>query len=245
MKIVPIVSGGLDSTTLIYHLLDRGHTIEDAVSFNYGQRHKKELTFAAKHCDALGIAHHIIDLSQSGLSVVLGASTSSLTNGQVDVPEGHYAADNMKATVVPNRNMMMLAIGGSIAVATGADAVSTAVHAGDHFIYPDCRPEFIHAAGEALALGNDGFGCAHGIFAPFLHRSKAEIAARAIQLDVHLEQTWSCYKGGMYHCGKCGTCVERLEAIDWAEKSLDLPNYDQTQYEDKEYWRKTLAEANN
>lgn len=239
-KVVPIISGGLDSVTMLYWLLDNGHTVNHAVSFDYGQRHSKELEYARKHCQALRIKHRIIDLSDSGLDRVLSESGSSLVDGSVDVPEGHYAADNMAVTVVPNRNMMMLSIAGAVAVATGADAIATGVHAGDHDIYPDCRPAFIEAASETLRLGNEGFGVQGGIIAPFLYSSKADIAKTALQLEVPVDQTWSCYKGGQNHCGRCGTCVERLEALDQASRELGY-GADTTKYEDEEFWKKVTA----
>jgi 7-cyano-7-deazaguanine synthase len=225
---------------MLYWLLNEGYQVNDAASFDYGQRHAKELTYARKHCQALNIKHHIIDLSESGLDRILRESGSSLVDGSVDVPHGHYAADNMAATVVPNRNMMMLSIAGAIAVATKADAVATGVHAGDHDIYPDCRPSFIWAMNEALKVGNEGFGLQSGVIAPFLHSSKADIAKLALQLHVPIDQTWSCYEGKEKHCGRCGTCVERLEALDQASRELGYGT-DTTAYEDEEYWKRVTA----
>jgi 7-cyano-7-deazaguanine synthase len=246
MKIVPIVSGGMDSITMLYDLIQNGNIIETIVSFNYGQRHKKELEYAHRHAASLGIQHDVIDLHAAGLATILAQSGSSLTNPNEDVPEGHYAASNMAATVVPNRNMMMLAIAGSIAVATEADAVATAVHAGDHFIYPDCREDFIEAMDDAMELANEGFGSPEGtgVWAPYVNLSKAQIAGIAIDLGVPFEETWSCYKGGDMHCGKCGTCVERLEAIAAASKGRNVTDYDKTLYADNTYWR-TVLEASN
>lgn len=251
--VVPIVSGGLDSVTMLYHLLDCGMYIPHVVSFNYGQRHKKELDFAEQHSMNIGAKHTVIDLYAAGLTEVLAKSTSSLTNPDVAVPEGHYAEENMKATVVPNRNMIMLAIAGGIAVAENANAIATAVHAGDHFIYPDCREDFINPLNAALARGNQGFGkfpqviegceTPRVIFTPFIRMSKADIAVNAITGGVALESTWSCYKGGDIHCGRCGTCVERLEAIDEAYQRLDMANEDRTPYADTEYWREALAKG--
>jgi 7-cyano-7-deazaguanine synthase len=252
-KIVPIVSGGLDSVTMLYKLVDDGYTVDTVVSFNYGQRHKKELDFAARHAQALSADHVIIDLFKSGLTDILAGSTSSLTNPDVDVPEGHYAEENMKATVVPNRNMIMLSIACGIAVAQNAHGIATAVHAGDHFIYPDCRPDFMYLLNGAMCEGNRGFGtipaddpmCLQTIFirTPFLNKTKADIALAAIEHNVPFDQTWSCYKGGDIHCGKCGTCVERLEAIETAYASLQMENHDETEYEDTNYWRKVLSES--
>jgi len=240
-KQLVILSGGMDSTILMYDLYhSTQHEVVGAVSFNYGQRHKKELDYAKKSCDKLGVKHFIIDLWSSGFTEALSGSKSSLVTDE-DVPDGHYAEENMKSTVVPNRNMVMIAIAGSIAVAEGANAVATAVHAGDHFVYPDCRYDFVIAAQEALYAGNEGFGdlgrsC---VTAPYLFLSKEDIAFKGLQLDVPFEDTWSCYKGGQYHCGRCGTCVERLEAINAATNRLhpDTVPIDLTIYEDMDYWK--------
>lgn len=240
---VAIFSGGLDSTTLVYNMLDDGRT-PHLVSFDYGQRHKKELEYAARTAQKLSLKHSIVDLS--GLTKLLAGSGSSLVSG-TEVPDGHYAEDSMKATVVPNRNMIMLSIAGGIAVAEGADSVHTGVHAGDHFIYPDCRTGFVGAAALALYLGNEGLSglWRAPIVAPFIHKSKADISRRALDLDVPFAETWSCYKGGELHCGRCGTCVERLEAINEAlvgknaaEGLTGLEAYrDFTIYEDDLYWK--------
>jgi 7-cyano-7-deazaguanine synthase len=237
-KILIVSSGGMDSTTLIYEMSDGVNEIS-TISFNYGQRHKKELVYAAATARKLGLRHHVVDLS--GLTPILAESGSSLVSTE-EVPEGHYAEANMKKTVVPNRNMMMLSIAGSVAVATGCQWVYTGVHAGDHAVYPDCRPIFIHSVSQALVQGNVGFGDLRGVLAPYVNISKAEIAKKAILLKVPFEETWSCYKGGENHCGRCGTCVERLEAIDQAEYMLleenSLPDNfeDGTLYEDVEFW---------
>lgn len=247
-KLVAVLSGGLDSTTMAHYLEYEGHSFTSFVSFNYGQRHKKELEFAARTAKDFDVKHHIINLWSSGFTDAVASSGSSLVS-DTPVPEGHYAADNMKATVVPNRNMVMIAIAGAIAVAENAHAIAVGVHAGDHFIYPDCRPEFISAAGIALEKGNEGFGQLDPfpIVAPFLHKSKADIAYAALKLGVPIHETWSCYKGDDIHCGKCGTCVERLEAIAGAVKRAygDDPvgMYDTTEYAEPEYWRTAVKEA--
>lgn len=238
-KAVVILSGGLDSTTLLYDVRQKHEVI--AVSFNYGQRHKKELEYAAATCKKLGIEHKIIDLWSSGFTEALAASNSSLVT-DTDVPEGHYAEENMKQTVVPNRNMVMLSIAVSVAVAEGAVFVFTGVHAGDHAVYPDCRPEFIRNVSAAAVVGNEGFGDFQGIVAPYVYITKADIALQALELDVPLYETWSCYKGGDIHCGKCGTCVERLEAINEAIERFERYDAgDGTEYEDDEYWKKVTA----
>jgi 7-cyano-7-deazaguanine synthase len=233
---------------MTYQLKDIGLGITSAVSFNYGQRHKKELEFARDTCADLGIFHHVINLWDAGLtSALVGPGhASSLIASDVEVPEGHYAADNMKATVVPNRNMIMISIAGGIAVAEGAQYIATGVHAGDHDVYPDCRAEFITSAAETLSLANEGFGnlASLPILAPYVYQTKADIARNAIGLGVPLDKTWSCYKGGETHCGKCGTCVERLEAINEAAETLGLSEFvDPTVYEDSEYWKVALANA--
>lgn len=256
-KVVVVFSGGLDSTTCVYDAIDQGYS-PDLVSFNYGQRHKKELEYAARTAARLGLRHDIVDLS--GLTPLLAESGSSLVS-DTEVPEGHYAEDNMVKTIVPNRNMMMISIAGSIAVSRKAEYVITGVHAGDHAVYPDCRPIFIEAAAEALVYGNEGFGM-NGLMAPYIKSSKAEIARRAILLKVPFEDTWSCYKGGDLHCGRCGTCVERLEAISeaismlWKEGNPLVQDsdgaegagkmydqIDQTKYVDRKYWVEAVAEA--
>lgn len=244
-RITPIISGGMDSGIMLDLLLaDPEIEVTSAVSFNYGQRHQKELNYARAHTAARHVKHHVIDLWSSGLTAALEPSGSSLVTS-TDVPEGHYAQESMKATVVPNRNMMMISIAGAIAVAEGSNFVATGVHAGDHFIYPDCRPEFIQAAGAALDFGNDGFGEMKGIYAPFLHSTKADIADLGIKVGFQFSGSWSCYKGGDNHCGKCGTCVERLEAIDEAAKRHDLvgSEIDATIYEDTSFWKRAIKEG--
>jgi 7-cyano-7-deazaguanine synthase len=246
---VAIFSGGLDSTSLVYDMIQNMWT-PLLVSFDYGQRHRKELTFARATAMKLGLKHEIVDLT--GLTRLISnsalTSTHESANGPIiGVPEGHYAEDNMKATVVPNRNMIMLSIAAGIAVNIGANAIGTGVHAGDHFIYPDCRPDFIEAASRTIEIGNEGFARFNAglnddaIYAPFLHASKLAIAGRAIQLGIPFEDTWSCYKGGTIHCGKCGTCVERIEAIEGAIEQSGAAIKDLTPYEDHEYWKGAIT----
>jgi len=265
---VAIVSGGLDSTVLVYDMLDKGFT-PHMLSFNYGQRHKKELDFAKRTAARLGLRHDIVDLS--GLTKLISNSALTSQTGltvhgknfeggefrqNIEVPDGHYAEDNMKATVVPNRNMIMLSIAAGVAVNNSYKVIATGVHAGDHFIYPDCRPAFIKAVAEAVEYGNEGFaawddnGKYSSMYTPFIHWSKADIAYRALELDVPLHETWSCYKGGDNHCGKCGTCVERLEAIDeavtrWndAHEATENVVEDFTVYEDTEFWKTAIENA--
>lgn len=208
MKAVAIVSGGMDSVTLAFLLHSQGYALH-LLSFDYGQRHKKELGFARKCADRLGAQHDIVDLS----ALTKFLSGSALTD-DIEVPEGHYAADNMRLTVVPNRNAIMLSVAYAVAVAEQADLVATGVHAGDHHIYPDCRPEFVRAFDVMQRAAVEGFG-APGLrlYAPFVEMGKHDIVSAGAGLGVPYVDTWSCYKGGAVHCGVCGTCVERREAF--------------------------------
>lgn len=209
MRVIVLLSGGLDSTTLGAWHHQRGDEVH-ALSVHYGQRHAKELDAARAVAAWYGWRHDIVDLSAVG-ALLTG---SSQTDPAVAVPHGHYAAETMKLTVVPNRNAMLLAVATAVAVARHAGAVSYAAHAGDHFVYPDCRPEFVDAFEVAMRLGNVGFGDpALALVRPFITRTKTDIAALANALGVPTYLTWSCYEGGLVHCGRCGTCVERKEAL--------------------------------
>jgi 7-cyano-7-deazaguanine synthase len=210
--LVVTVSGGLDSVTLAHSLAAEGHDLV-CLSFDYGQRHAKEVDFARACAERLGADHELVDLRSVGALL----SGSALTDDAVDVPEGHYTDRSMAATVVPNRNAIMLSVAVGVAVARGATAVATAVHAGDHPIYPDCRPAFVEAVEREARIGNEGF-LAEGfrVLAPFLHVSKDEIVRRGTALGVPFAETWSCYVGATVHCGRCGTCVERREAFELA-----------------------------
>lgn len=214
--IVAVVSGGMDSVTLAYDLrrLEPEANMH-LVSFNYGQRHKKELQFAELAAVKNSAKWSLVDLSSIG--ILLSQSGSTLVDMSTEVPEGHYEAESMKATVVPNRNAIMIAIATGIAVAEGATMVAVGVHAGDHAVYPDCRPQFIADMNNAMITGNDGFAKPDfSLYAPYVHMSKTDIARRGVVLDVNYRETWSCYKGGELHCGKCGTCTERNEALEEA-----------------------------
>ena len=207
-KTVLIYSGGIDSTVLLYDLLNSGHDVQ-ALSVNYGQRHIKELDCAKSLCNQLNVEHHVADLT--ALNPLL--SGSSLTSPHVQVPEGHYEDESMKATVVPNRNMILLSIATGWAMSTGASSVSYAAHSGDRAIYPDCREEFADAMNSVMEIaGWDKVS----LNRPFSSLTKADIVKLGDELDVPFEQTWSCYKGGQVHCGVCGTCVERREAFQLA-----------------------------
>ena len=217
---IAIVSGGLDSVTLAHLLAAEGYSLH-LLSFNYGQRHKKELQYAAICAERLGAQHDIIDLS----SITPFLKGSSLTDS-IDVPEGHYAAPSMAVTVVPNRNAMMLSIAYAIAVAENAEVVATGVHAGDHYIYPDCRPDFIVKFDAMQKMAVEGFGNPGlKLLAPFVHIGKHQIVSLGAKLGVPFEETWSCYKGNEKHCGRCGTCNERRESFELA-KVLDPTEYE-------------------
>ncbi|MDD3019733.1 MAG: 7-cyano-7-deazaguanine synthase QueC [Alphaproteobacteria bacterium] len=228
MKTLVICSGGLDSVTLAYKI-SREHTLSGLLSFDYGQRHKKELGFAKECADDLGVPHFLIDITSIGAKL----TGSSLTD-DLDVPDGHYAEETMKITVVPNRNAIMLSIAYGLAAAQNLDAVATAVHGGDHFIYPDCRPGFIESFAHMQNHALDGFWNVQ-LYTPFLQTGKDHITAEGAKLGVPFIKTWSCYKGGDIHCGRCGTCVERREAFDLSGVN------DPTLYADNTFWRDAIA----
>ena len=198
-----IVSGGMDSITLLY---DRKDTIALAVTFDYGSNHNaREIPFAQLHCQRLGIRHIVIPLA-----FMQQYFKSSLLEGADAIPDGHYADENMKSTVVPFRNGIMLAVAVGIAESNGLSRVLIANHGGDHAIYPDCRPEFISAIDAAAKAGTY---VNVAIEAPYTNITKTDIARRGKSLGIDYSETWSCYKGGQVHCGTCGTCVERKEAL--------------------------------
>ena len=209
MHTVAVVSDGMASVTLAHHLADQGHELT-LLSFDDGQRHSRELAYARKCADRLGADFELADLSS--ISHLLAGS--SLTSADIEVPDGHYAEDNMKVTVVPNRNAIMIAVAVGLAVSIEAGAIAIGAPGGDHFIYPDCRPGFVDAMNTAMRLANDGFGDPDlRVHAPFITMSKADIATLGGRLGVPWSETWSCYKGGEWHCGSCGTCTERIEAF--------------------------------
>ena len=206
-----ILSGGMDSVTLLYDYQER---IALAISFDYGSNHNaREIPFARMHCERLGIPHHIIPLDFMSTYF-----RSSLLSGADDIPEGHYADENMKSTVVPFRNGIMLAIATGMAETNDLSYVMMANHGGDHTIYPDCRPEFVEAFDAAAHAGT--FNGVH-LLSPYCHMTKSQIAARGHELGINYAETWSCYKGGDKHCGRCGTCIERKEAL--AEAGIPDP----------------------
>lgn len=205
MKSVIIISGGIDSTTLLYKALSEKQQVY-AISFNYGQKHSKELLMARGVTRGLGVPHVVVNIPE-----VQKVLSSTLT-GSGDIPEGHYAQDTMKQTVVPNRNAIMLSIAYGYAISIKADQLMYGAHTGDHFIYPDCRPEFVAQLNRAFKTGNEGFGNVE-IVAPFITISKSDIVREGIKLNVPFECTWSCYNGQDRPCLKCGTCTERTEAF--------------------------------
>jgi len=208
MKTVLILSGGMDSATLLYDLIAHGDSVE-AIGVNYKQRHGKELTYAETLCRGLGVRFDVLDLSS--LSGFLTGSSQSDPN--VPVPFGKYDEPSMKLTVVPNRNMFMLAAAGAVAIARKADRLAYGAHAGDHTIYPDCRPEFVEAMGKALGLCDWHTLSLH---APYIDMTKGDICKRGVELRVPYEKTWTCYVGGDRPCGRCGSCTERAEAFEFA-----------------------------
>ncbi|WP_408624667.1 7-cyano-7-deazaguanine synthase QueC [Kineosporia rhizophila] len=221
---VAIVSGGLDSTTLAYWLAERSARLT-LISVNYGQRHSKELAFAARTGAVLGAEHHVVDLT----SVTALLNGSALTDAQVAVPDGHYTDQTMAATVVPNRNALLLDLGTAAATAAGADTVAFGAHGGDHAIYPDCRPQFLTAYGQMAKVAGEGFlADDFQVIAPFMSITKADIVTLGSLLGVPFADTWSCYRGQDLHCGTCGTCVERREAFELAKVA------DPTRYQNDE-----------
>ncbi len=220
-RAVVVVSGGLNSTTMAYSLRAQGYELV-AISFDYGQRHRKELAFAEEMAADLHASWTLIDLNAAGVTGFL--TGSALTDASVPVPDGHYADESMKITVVPNRNAIMLSIACALAVTRDAGAVAFGAHTGDHFIYPDCRPEFVRAYETMVNLAVEGFASIE-ILTPFLSMTKAGIVRLGAELHVPFERTWSCYKGGALHCGTCGTCHERREAFALA-KVIDPTVYE-------------------
>ncbi len=212
MKALLIYSGGLDSTTLLYEYKD---CIQLAVTFDYGSKHNaREIACARENCRRLGIRHLVIPLEFMGKYF---KSDLLLSGGEI--PEGSYADENMRSTVVPFRNGIMLSIAAGLAESYGLDSVLLANHSGDHAIYPDCRPAFVEAMDQAVQAGTyEGIR----VVSPYCDITKRDIALRGKALGLDYALTYSCYKGGEKHCGKCGTCTERKEALE---------GFDPTEYE--------------
>jgi 7-cyano-7-deazaguanine synthase len=212
--VVVIVSGGMDSVTLLYDVISQGHK-PHVITFNYNQRHQKEIQCAKYHCEKLVPDHLIVNLG-----VLNELAESSLTRPNLPVPEGNYDEPSMKATVVPNRNMVMISLATALAISTKSEAVYYGAHAGDHTIYPDCRPEFVKAMDVAMKLCD---WRRIELRAPYLRMTKADILRIGKTLNVDYNQTWTCYKGEQLSCGQCGSCRERLEAFEIASMTDPLP----------------------
>jgi 7-cyano-7-deazaguanine synthase len=229
MKALVVCSGGLDSVTLAYKVANEA-TLSSLLSFDYGQRHRKELDFARLCADKLNVKHIIIDLSD------VGSHLSSSLTSDIDIPDGHYAEESMKSTVVPNRNAIMMTVAYGLATSQKANTVAMAVHGGDHFIYADCRPDFIKSFAAMQKLALDGLADI-SLYTPFLHQDKTTIVTEGVKYNVPFADTWSCYQGLEQHCGRCGTCVERREAFHLAKTD------DPTNYADDNFWLSAIENA--
>ncbi|ROR97988.1 7-cyano-7-deazaguanine synthase [Sinobacterium caligoides] len=209
-KVVVIYSGGMDSYTVLNKALQQGHEVF-ALSFNYGQKHSRELICAKQVCEDRGVTHKMSDIT----AIADLLQSSSLVSSDIAVPEGHYEAESMKSTVVPNRNMILISLAIGYAVDIGAEAVWYGAHSGDHTIYPDCRPEFVEKMNEVSRLAN--FEVVD-VYAPYLYKNKTDILRDGLAMDLDYGETWTCYKGLEKACGLCGSCVERLEAFAALER---------------------------
>ena len=213
-KAVIIYSGGMDSYTLLHKVLREGYEVH-ALSFDYGQRHKKELDFAKAVCDLLRISHKIIDISAIN-PLLQGSSLTSDTA----VPEGEYSAGNMRSTLVPNRNMILLSLATGYAISLGANTVFYGAHHDDSAVYPDCRPEFVHAINQVTGIADWN---PVEIIAPYLHASKADILRDGLAMGLDYSQTWTCYNGREQACGRCGACLSRIKAFESQGQTDPLP----------------------
>lgn len=207
-KVVVVLSGGLDSTVLAYQAVkDLGAENVAAITFDYGQRHNKEIMLAKLSTSKLGIKHVVIDMAEVGKQIF----KSALMDKAAVLPTGKYAEENLQSTVVPNRNMIMVSLAAGFAISFGANEVRYGAHSGDHSNYPDCRPEFIASLRNTLSL------CHFepiGLVTPFANCTKADIVMMGLEIGVPFEDTWSCYDGGDYACGVCTTCDDRLKAFE-------------------------------
>lgn len=219
MKVCVLLSGGMDSV-VVFHQALREHEVTAALSFDYGSKHNaREIPFAKHHAGSHGVRHETIPLEFMNRMFA-----SDLLRSGGEIPEGHYAEESMKRTVVPFRNGIMLAVAAGFAESVEAEAVVIAAHSGDHAIYPDCREPFMRGMATAI---EEGTYARIRLLRPFIDMDKAAIARRGAELGVDFAETWSCYKGGDVHCGVCGTCVERREAFLLAGLS-DPTTYEQT-----------------
>lgn len=203
-KVVVIYSGGMDSFTVLNKAISDGFDVY-ALTFNYGQKHVKEVEYAKQVCQTLSIAHKVVDIS--AINSLIGGS--SLTS-DIPIPEGHYEESSMQSTVVPNRNMILLSMAVAYAISLKAEAVYYGAHAGDHAIYPDCRPEFVEKMKAVCAIADYQ---PINIVTPYLKRSKIEILEAGLKMGLDYTNTWTCYNGREKACGVCGACQERLEAF--------------------------------
>tara|TARA_B100001175_G_C19352692_1_gene563150 strand:+ start:85 stop:741 length:657 start_codon:yes stop_codon:yes gene_type:complete len=203
-RIVVVYSGGLDSFTLLNHSIDLGYEAFP-ITFNYGQKHIKEMTYAENFCKEKSLSLKIIDITEINSLLEGSALTDTL-----EVPKGHYEDESMKTTVVPNRNMILISLATAYAVTINADEVWYGAHGGDHAIYPDCRPEFVNKINETTLVANYS---PISVKAPFIELSKDQILSLGIGLNLDYSKTWTCYEGRKLACGECGSCVERLEAF--------------------------------
>ncbi|RBI67498.1 7-cyano-7-deazaguanine synthase QueC [Vreelandella sulfidaeris] len=202
---IVIYSGGMDSFTVLHRALREGLNVH-ALSFDYGQRHARELDTARQVCAALGLPHQVVDIRAIHSLI----DNSALTNPDQPMPQGNYAADNLNDTVVPNRNMILLSLAIAKAVNIGAERVDYGAHGGDHVLYPDCRPEFVEAMNHVAGIANFEPVKLH---APYLYASKADILREGLAMGLDYRLTWTCYEGRELACGVCGSCRERLAAF--------------------------------
>ncbi|KPU83274.1 7-cyano-7-deazaguanine synthase [Psychromonas sp. PRT-SC03] len=204
-KVVVIYSGGMDSYTVLHKALEEGLQ-PFALTFNYGQRHIKEIDVAREVCLSLNVDHKIIDISS--INELIGGS--SLTDSSIDVSSGEYQNENMINTVVPNRNMILLSMAIGYAVSIGAEKVYYGAHSGDHEIYPDCRPIFVEKMNAVASVANYE---KVSIYSPYLNNDKIGILKDGLRMGLDYSKTWTCYNGREKACGVCASCVERLDAF--------------------------------
>ncbi len=216
VKLVSLISGGLDSTVLL-HLLKSQGCIQTALIVDYGQKHVKEVDFAISAARRLEIPYEVVAIRGGGLF------KSALTIPEMEISAGKYSTESMAATVVPNRNAVFGNLAAALAISLDYDGIALAIHAGDHELYPDCRPKFVAALTELLWVATD---TPLLVYAPFITWDKASIVMAGHELGVDMEKTWSCYEGRRQHCGVCGTCIERKEAFVKANV-LDATVYEQ------------------
>lgn len=212
MKVIVLLSGGMDSTVALWDALAQGHEVVACLGINYASKHNaRELPMARWQASAAGVPFQIADLTFMDTLF-----QSDLLQSGGEIPEGHYEEENMKSTVVPFRNGILLSVAAGFAENVGAQGLIIAAHSGDHAIYPDCREEFLAPISQAITAGTY---TDVEVLRPFVAIRKEDIAARGNELGVDFTHTWSCYKGQEIHCGQCGTCVERKEAFDLANLS--------------------------